>query len=78
MVASEESGNGVRVNQNCVSKLIQVFTEDPHSIEKCMWDTFEQPGDVTSPNTRLEDDYKFLRDIHKDELFRNPDLFIDG
>ena len=49
---SPDNGH-VTVSQSCVKKLFSVFTEDPLSLEKCLWETFENAGDVNSKNVRL-------------------------
>ena len=50
-----DSGD-VTIRSGCVDKLITVFTDDPHSLEKCVWDTFKVAGDMNSQNERLEED----------------------
>ena len=50
-----DSGD-VTLRANCIDKLITIFTTDPNSIEKCVWDTFEIAGDINSRNELLEKD----------------------
>ena len=51
---NDEAAGHVFVNPNCIDKLIKTFTTDPHSVEKCLWDTFETPGDINTDNHILE------------------------
>ena len=58
--ADPDSGE-VTIRQSCVEKLIKVFTDDPNSIEKCMWETFADAGDINSMNNRLESDSQQIK-----------------
>lgn len=81
MVAADETNpdsGEVTVSTSCASKLFTVFTDDPFTLEKCLWDTFENAGDITSKNLRLDQDAMTISQKFKDERFRNPSLFIDG
>ena len=68
----------VVTSQSCIDKVFATFTEDPLSIEKCLWDTFETAGDIESKNLRLDADAILIDKEYHDERFRNPSLFIDG
>lgn len=74
----KEESNDVVVSMQCADKVFQIFTDDPASVEKCMYASFEKPGDITSKNLLLSQDLKQINTEFRDERFRNPSLFIDG
>ena len=74
----KEESKDVVVSMQCADKVFEIFTDDPASIEKCLYASFATPGDISSKNLLLSRDLEQINTEFRDERFRNPSLFIDG
>ena len=53
---NEDRPYEVDVSMKCADEIIRIFTDNPHSVDKCLYNSFEVAGDTTSRNIRLEED----------------------
>lgn len=75
---NEDKPYEVTVSMKCAEEIFRIFTEDPHSIEKCLYNSFKVAGDTGSNNVSLESDFQKIKKDFVEESLTNPSLLIDG